>query len=142
MGHYHYCDFLKEWCSYAVPLFTEAKLIGYLVLFTPEEVIGQELIALSNLLGYKIITEIKNKYKEIQYKVQKDFKLTSKQKIVLRLLAEGQTEKAAAIEMGLNIGTIKYHKLNAFKKLNANCTIEAVIKAIKTNQISLEDINV
>jgi DNA-binding NarL/FixJ family response regulator len=97
---------------------------------------------LTDLLGYKIVTEFKNKVKENQIELQNKFRLTSKQKRVLQLLAAGETEKAAAIEMGLNIGTIKYHKLNAFKKLGASCTTEAVIKAIKTSQISLEDINV
>jgi DNA-binding NarL/FixJ family response regulator len=101
---------------------------------------SKELIALTELLGYKIMNEIKNK--ESLYFKDNISKLNSKQQTVLQHLASGKTEMAVAIEMKLNIGTIKYHKLNAFKKLGANCTIEAIIKALKSNQISLDNIDI
>ena len=69
------------------------------------------------------------------------FKMLSKrQKEVLVGLAKGMTVYEISRQLGVSEDTIKFHKKNIFNKLDANCTVQAVIKAIKQDYIKLSDI--
>jgi len=69
------------------------------------------------------------------------FKMLSKrQKEVLVWLAKGMTVYEISRQLGVSEDTIKFHKKNIFNKLDANCTVQAVIKAIKQDYIKLSDI--
>lgn len=68
-------------------------------------------------------------------------KLTGKQVQILELLASGKTDNAVAIEMGRSLDTIRYHKKNIFNILSAGCTVEAIVKALKLNLISLDHVD-
>lgn len=69
-------------------------------------------------------------------------KLSSKQIKILKLMAEGNTEKAVAARMGLSINTIKYHKKVLYRELKVNCINTALVKALKMGLISLEELSV
>jgi len=53
--------------------------------------------------------------------------LTPRQKEVLALLAEGKSNKAIAMELGLSPGTVKVHMTRIFKSLGVSNRTEAVI---------------
>lgn len=61
--------------------------------------------------------------------------LTERQVTILELLAKGLKEEAIAVEIGLSVNTIKYHKRQIFSKLNVMCTNEALVKAMQMNLI-------
>lgn len=63
------------------------------------------------------------------------YELTGKQLAILELLAGGLKEEAVALEVGLSINTIKYHKKQIFDKLDVECTSEALVKATRMNLI-------
>lgn len=69
-------------------------------------------------------------------------KLSKKQLKILKLLAEGKTERAVAVRMKLSINTIKYHKKVLYRKLKVNCMNTALVKALKMGLISLEELSV
>jgi len=58
---------------------------------------------------------------------------------VLEKMAQGMTEYAISRELGVSLDTIRFHKKNIFKKLDVNCTVQAVVKGLKGNHISLND---
>ena len=66
--------------------------------------------------------------------------LSHRQLDVLIKLGKGMTEYAISKELGLSIDTIRFHKKNIFNKLNATCSAEAVVKGLKGNHISLNDL--
>lgn len=126
-----------------MPLWANEKILSYLVIITTKKSIKKEMIAITELLGYQIIKEFR------KYKIQKTtvsennyIRLSNNQLSVLKLLTKGFTDKAIGIEIGLSFDTVKYHKKNIFKKLNAKCTTEAVIKALKLNLISIDEIDI
>ncbi|WP_083763069.1 helix-turn-helix transcriptional regulator [Halothermothrix orenii] len=93
-----------------------------------EPLIG-ELMAIAKLLAYQIRNEMENN-KKLYTKVKK-IKLSEKQIDVLKLISNGLTEKAIALELEININTTKYHKKIICQKLDVNCGTEAVLKAIQ-----------
>lgn len=66
--------------------------------------------------------------------------LNKRQKEVLIGLAKGMTVYEISRELGISEDTIRFHKRNIFDKLDAHCTVQAVVKAIKQNHIKLSDI--
>ena len=66
--------------------------------------------------------------------------LNLKQRHLLKLLASGYTEEAAAFELNISQSTVKYHKKKIFNKLKVDCTVRAILEALKMNLLSMDDI--
>ena len=63
------------------------------------------------------------------------FRLTSRQREVLELMARGKSNKAIASELGLTPGTVKMHTSRIFKSLDVENRTEAVAKYTKFRAI-------
>ena len=57
------------------------------------------------------------------------------QLIVLKLISQGLTTEAIALEMGISVNTVKYHKKKVFSELGVQSTGEAVARAINAGLI-------
>ncbi len=141
LPQHHYCAFLGANYIYSKPLMLNDNLMSCLVLITCNKIIEKELIAVIQLLEQCIVNELICR-KPITQTTTGKVSLSSKQINVLLMLAGGLTDKAVSIELNVCYDTIKYHKKNIFEKLNANCTVQAVVKAIKENLISVDEINI
>ena len=64
-----------------------------------------------------------------------DINLTSKQKEVLKYLAQGFQNKEIAIRMNLSVSTIKLHVSGIMLRLNAKTRTVAVVEAQRLNLI-------
>ncbi len=62
---------------------------------------------------------------------QRDYDLTSKQKLVLEQLIEGKTKKEIAKSLYLSTHTVDTHLRNIYTKLHVHSRTEAVVKALK-----------
>ncbi len=116
---------------YAVPIWGNGNMISCIAVISPAQHKINELMGITNLLTYQISSEFRNKYRNNERAGEDVITLSEKQLIILKLICAGNTDKALAVETGLSFGTIKYHKRNIFKKLNAGCSTEAIAKAIK-----------
>lgn len=139
-SNYQYCDFLRRYDIYSVPLYQNNFILGYLVVIISETQIIRELITISNLLGNRINYEYVDRLRKTSASTNSDIKLSRKQQRILTLIAKGMTDKAIAVETGLSLATIRYHKKNIFQKLNANCSLQAVVQALKFHLIFLDEI--
>jgi DNA-binding NarL/FixJ family response regulator len=63
--------------------------------------------------------------------------LTSREREVLKLLAEGRTVRAAATALGLSIKTVDAHKFNLMRKLGIHNKAELVMWAIQKKVVKL-----
>ena len=63
--------------------------------------------------------------------------LTPRELEVLRLLAEGKTNKAIAQELAVSSHTVKFHVTSLMGKLNAQSRTEAVVRATRLGLIAL-----
>lgn len=62
-----------------------------------------------------------------------DTSLTAREKEVLRKICEGLSYKLIAVEMFIDINTVKFHIRNIYRKLEVNSKGEAIAKAFKEN---------
>ncbi len=123
----HYCEFLKKWYCYATPLFLDNKVIGYLDVSTINETMKKELVAITELLPYRMMHDHKNMMNK-----QKEYILLSKQQLqVLTLVAKGHTARAISNKLNITISAVKFHKTNVFRKLGVQSAPEAIAKAVE-----------
>jgi two-component system, NarL family, response regulator NreC len=61
--------------------------------------------------------------------------LTTREKEVLQLLAEGKTNKEAANILNLSVYTVESHRTNLMQKLNLHNTAEIVLYAVRKNLV-------
>lgn len=137
---HHYCDLLKEFHIYAVPLNYKGVIIGYLAVFGLNDPIKIEHAIIIELTAYKIINEFNIQRSCSNLPVGEKYKLNRRQLEILKQLAMGIPDKIIALEGGITINTVKYHKKSIFKALDVECSIQAVVKCIKLNLLSIEEI--
>jgi DNA-binding NarL/FixJ family response regulator len=65
-------------------------------------------------------------------------KLTDRELGLLRLVADGLSNRAIAQELSISENTVKYHMKNIFQKLNAQNRTEAVTVALQTGILDAE----
>lgn len=56
------------------------------------------------------------------------YKLTAKQKVILRLLVAGKSQKEAAEELGISVKTLEYHMKRARGQWGCRTTVQLVAK--------------
>ncbi|AEY66339.1 LuxR C-terminal-related transcriptional regulator [Clostridium sp. BNL1100] len=133
----NYCDFLRNWYMFSVPIKTKNENQGCISILSRENCISQEIALIVRLLAYKISNEYKKR--KINNTDFCDVKLTNSQLRILKVLARGYTDKCAAMELGISLGTVRYHKTNIFRKLNVESCVQAIMKVLKYGIISLDD---
>jgi DNA-binding NarL/FixJ family response regulator len=62
-------------------------------------------------------------------------RLTSRQREIIQLLAEGQSSKEIAVALGLSVKTAETHRANIMKRLNCHSASEIVRYAVRNNII-------
>ena len=58
--------------------------------------------------------------------------LTARQQVILRLIAQGMTDKQIAAELRICQDTVRYHKKNLYRLLEAENGAQAVFLALRT----------
>lgn len=66
--------------------------------------------------------------------------LTSRELEIFKLAARGMSNKQIALEMSLNLRTIKGYFVSIFSKLNVQSRTEALVIGLRTGLITLDDI--
>ncbi len=135
----HYCDFLRNWYMFSVPMTMKKTNQGCISILSKENCINREIALIVELLSYKISNEYKNR-KELNNADLSHIKLTDSQIRVLKILAMGYTDKCTAMDLGISLGTVRYHKTNIFKKLNVESCVQAITTALKYGIITLDDL--
>jgi DNA-binding NarL/FixJ family response regulator len=64
-------------------------------------------------------------------------RLTQRERQVLRLIAEGKSNKEIAWDLGLSVNTISVHRANLLEALNIHRTAELVLFAVKKGLVGL-----
>jgi len=62
--------------------------------------------------------------------------LTTRERELLQLLAEGKNNKEVAALLNLSLYTVETHRSNIFQKLNLHSTAELILYAIRKGVIS------
>jgi transcriptional regulator of acetoin/glycerol metabolism len=128
----HYCSLFKKWYCYAVPLYIGGEIKAYLDISTVEHDMKREFIAITQLMVEKIVYEY---IATCSPKIDGEIKFNARQLAILKLLSQGLTAEAIALETGISVNTVKYHKKMLFRKLDAQSIGEAISKAVMAGLI-------
>lgn len=140
LPYHHYCDLLSQCYEYCIPLVLNTETIGYIAVITTNKPISPEIIAITDLINYKVCNEYLKLETQNTFDKNAPERLNDKQLEILKYMAKGLTDYAISKEMKLSVSSIKYHKQKIYKKYNASTGIQAIVKAIKLSHLSLDDI--
>ncbi len=87
--------------------------------------------AISKMLVEDYVRQLQQRGEEDSYEL-----LTTREREVLQLLAEGKTNKETASALGLSLHTIETHRSNILEKLNLHGTPELILYAVRKGVIS------
>lgn len=140
MPEEHYGNILYESYEYCIPLYTDGNTVGYLDFITRDKYSFDRMVDVAHVFKFCTYLTSPNSFKVSSLNSFNTELLSSRQTQVLVNMAKGMTEYAISKELGVSEDTVRFHKRNIFDKLNVNCTVQAVVKAIKYKYISLSDI--
>jgi two-component system, NarL family, response regulator NreC len=87
--------------------------------------------AISKMLVEDYMRQMRERDVEDTYEL-----LTTREREVLQLLAEGKTNKEAATMLNLSLYTVETHRANIFEKLSLHSTAELILYAVRKGVIS------
>lgn len=138
--NFNYCNKLKNWHQYCVPIGDKGNTTGYVSVISIGYPISKALEGFIDLMAVNIYEDLYTS--EMQDYLYSDLKerLTEKQYLILKMIAQGLTDTHISKEMKMSLSTVKYHNQSIFKALNANSRVDAVVKALANNDLSIFDI--
>ncbi|HEX9060581.1 MAG TPA: LuxR C-terminal-related transcriptional regulator [Clostridia bacterium] len=137
---FHYCNKLKNWYVYCIPVINRNKPVGFISLVSIRQPISKVLEGFSNLLTINVFSEYFLSGEDNMRDSCTTTQLTEKQNMILRMIAQGLSDEYISQELNLSLATIKYHNKAIFQKLNATSRVDAVVKAIMLNKITCYDL--
>ena len=107
---------------------------GYLLKNTPPARLLEALVEAASggsPMSPAIAARVVNLFRTFRPPEHADYRLTSQETELLKLLIEGHHKKTAAREMKISIHTVSFHLKNIYEKLQVHSKTEAVAKALR-----------
>ncbi|KPK70366.1 hypothetical protein AMJ87_08945 [candidate division WOR_3 bacterium SM23_60] len=101
------------------------------------EAIRRDNIFVSSCFAEEVIREFVGKKREARKK-KPIAALTAREQQVLRLIAEGMSNKEVAKALSISVRTVEHHRLNIMRKLDVSNVAGLVTYAVKTKLISVD----
>ena len=99
------------------------------------EAVGEGKAFFSPEISKMMVEEYMRQMRERQLEDSYDL-LTTREREVLQLLAEGKNNKEAASILNLSLYTVETHRSNIFQKLNLHSSAELILYAVRKGVIS------
>jgi len=124
----------------------QAGAAGYLT----KSVFGEEVVqavrgvvagemVLSPLIGHRLLKNAA-RYPTKAVLLETGEKLSARELEIIKLVAQGMTNKDIAAQLGLSLRTVKGYLADIFLKLRVGSRTEAVIAGLRTGFLSIDDI--
>lgn len=107
---------------------------GYLLKDTPPSRIVEAMHETMNggaPMSPEVARRVVELFRRFNPPEQANYRLTSQETQILRLLADGHHYKTAASELGISTNTVSFHLKNIYEKLQVHSKTEAVAKALR-----------
>jgi len=136
---FHYCCRLKKWHEYCIPLRAKGVEKGFVSVVSIQYPVTKALEGFVDLLEVNMCDEHLN-LNDMSINKRNSTRLTERQYIVLKMIAEGLSDENISHELKISLSTVKYHNQCIFKLLNATSRVDAVIKALVLDEINIGDL--
>lgn len=136
LPHQNYSTALKRFALYGVPPAEELPFLG-LALIAEKSRPPEWIFALLRQMAHSIALECAG---PVPQRILAPVELTARQKAVLLCIARGITDQAAALDLGVSLDTVRYHKKRLYRALNADSGVKAVVNALLMGCLTLEEI--
>ena len=116
-----------------------AGATGYLLKKTPpDRLLGylRDAVEGGSPMSPEIARRVITLFREFAPPESPDYRLTPHELRLLKLLVEGHQYKTAAAELGVSIGTIRFHMQRVYEKLQVHSKSEAVAKALRSRLLA------
>jgi DNA-binding NarL/FixJ family response regulator len=116
-----------------------AGATGYLLKKTPPERIIEaikEVNAGGASMSAAIVKRVLTFFNQSKQTAPNEYALSDREKDILKCIVNGDSYKMIANNCGINIGTVRSHINNIYKKLHINSKSEAVAKAINERLVN------
>lgn len=137
-GEQHYCQLFKDWSCVAAPVWSPSgDIVGYFdVSMDTEDELGHTVTLVQFAVNY-IEKMFEEKYSEkLLYKenvlfetIHKFGLLSPRERQIISLIGEGQTESEIAATIEISRETVKTHREKIYKKLGVNKKSDCLKKA-------------
>ena len=101
------------------------------------EAIRRDNIFISSSFAEEVIREFVGKKRESRKK-RPLTALTAREQQVLRLIAEGMSNKEVAKALSISVRTVEHHRLNIMRKLDVSNVAGLIKYAVKAKLISVD----
>ena len=108
------------------------------VIHSIQAILSGEMV-LSPIIGQRLLKHAA-RYPLKSVLLEAGEKLSTRELEILKLTARGMSNKDIALALSVNIRTVKAHLGEIFSKLGVASRTEAVIKGLRTDIISLDDL--
>lgn len=132
----NYCSLLTGCALYSVPASTGDISVTLALITTQKQMSGWP-VALLQQLGCSIdLTLRQMPPRQADSSV---IHLTVRQRAVLRSITRGMTDRQISLELHISQETVRYHKKNLYRLLNAENAVQMTVTALGLGLISLEE---
>ena len=83
----------------------------------------------------EVARQVVRLFREFHPPERAEYRLTSQETQLLKLLVDGHTYKTAAAELGITVRTVAFHLQNVYQKLQVHSKSEAVAKALRNKLV-------
>jgi len=83
----------------------------------------------------EVARQVVKLFREFRPPERAEYRLTSQETQLLKLLVDGHSYKTAAAELGITVRTVAFHLQNVYQKLQVHSKSEAVAKALRNKLV-------
>lgn len=136
----NYCPLLTECALYSVPA-PAGHLSVILTLITTQKQMSGWPVALLRQLICSMDLALRQASPPPRQAGRPAIRLTGRQRAVLQYIAQGMTDRQISLELHISQETVRYHKKNLYRLLNAENAVQTAVTALRLGLLSLEEVS-
>ena len=136
----NYCSLLSGCTLYSVPAPAE-HLSVILSLITTQKQLSDWPVALLRQLICSMDLALRQTPPPPCQACRPAIRLTARQRAVLQYITQGMTDRQISLKLHISQETVRYHKKNLYRLLNAENAVQMAVTALRLGLLSLEEIS-
>lgn len=134
----NYCSLLTGCALYSVPAPAEHLSVILTLITTQKQLSGWPVPLLRQLICSMELVLRQTPPARVG---RPAIRLTVRQQAVLQYITQGMTDRQVSLELHISQETVRYHKKNLYRLLNAENAVQMAVTALRLGLLSLDEIS-